>query len=91
MLCDPTVRVEVEKVATPATSVPLPTCIVPSKNVTLPVGVRLLLPVIVAVNVTLWPAVAGFRLLVRVVAVVAALITSVNVLEVDAELLASPP
>ena len=91
MLCDPLASVEVVKAALPEESVPVPIWVVPSKKFTLPVGVRLLLPITVAEKVTLLPAVAGLRELVTLVVVVAASITSVNTLEVEAALLASPP
>jgi hypothetical protein len=51
--CVPTASVDVVKVATAALfSVPLPSVAVPSRKVTVPVGVPELLDVIVAVNVT---------------------------------------
>jgi hypothetical protein len=51
--CVPTASVDVVKVATaPPLSVPLPSVAVPSRKVTVPVGVPELLDVIVAVNVT---------------------------------------
>ena len=53
MECAPTVSVDVVKVATaPLFSVPLPSVVVPSKKVTVPVGVPEALDVIVAVKVT---------------------------------------
>ena len=48
--------------------VPVPNVVPPSIKVTVPVGV-LPVPVTVAVNVTDWPAVEGFREEVRVVVV----------------------
>ena len=51
--CVPTVSVDVGKVATPPLiSVPLPSVVVTSRKVTVPVGVLEVLDVIVAVNVT---------------------------------------
>jgi hypothetical protein len=47
----PTVRAEVVKVATPPARVAVPTTVVPSLNVTVPVGIPLPL-VMVAVNLT---------------------------------------
>ena len=54
MLCGPTARVAVEKVAVPAASVPVPSVVAPSLKVTEPVAVE---GDIVAVNVTLVPSV----------------------------------
>jgi hypothetical protein len=49
----PTVRVDVRKAATPLVlSMPVPSVVVPSRKVTVPVGVPKLLDVMVAVNVT---------------------------------------
>lgn len=56
--CDPTVRVEIENVATPAVSVPVPSVVAPSRNVTVPVGVPPV-PVTVAVKVTDCPFCEG--------------------------------
>lgn len=53
----------VAKVALPLLMVPVPSVVVPSLKVTVPVG---LLPVMVAVIVTLWPSVAGFGETARV-------------------------
>ena len=58
MECEPTASVEVENVAWPALSVPVPSVVVPSRNVTEPVGVPT--AVTVAVKVTACPAVEGF-------------------------------
>ena len=58
--CVPTLKVEVEKVATAlALSVPVPSVVDPSLNVTVPVGVPELVEVTVAVNVTDCPNVDG--------------------------------
>ena len=51
--CVPTVSVDVVKVATPLLfNVPVPSAVVPSRKVTVPVGVPEVLEVIVAVNIT---------------------------------------
>jgi len=52
--CEPTVRVEIEKVATPPLSVPVPRLVDPSMKATVPVGVPLPgeFALTVAVNVT---------------------------------------
>ena len=51
--CVPTVSVDVVKVATPLLfNVPVPSAVVPSRKVTVPVGMPEVLNVIVAVNVT---------------------------------------
>jgi hypothetical protein len=68
MVWTPTDSVLVANVATPPLKVPVPIVVLPSLNVTEPVGVPV--PVTVAVNVTEDPAVAGFALDVSVVAVV---------------------
>ena len=53
MLCDPTASFETVKAALPEAMVPLPSCVVPSKKVTVPVGAKLPLLVTAAVNVML--------------------------------------
>jgi len=55
MLCAPTDRDAVLKVATPEASAPVPNCVAPSLKVTVPVGVPPA-PLTVAVNVTVCPA-----------------------------------
>ena len=72
-MCVPRARVEELKVATPEVfNVAVASCVAPSKNVTLPVGVPLPeVGVTVAVNVTLWPEVTCVAETVRVVAVAA--------------------
>ena len=65
--CTPADKVEVEKVATPPLSVPVPSVVAPSRKVTVPVAPD---GVIVAVNVTLCPTGAGFVLDARPVVVV---------------------
>jgi hypothetical protein len=62
----PTLSADVLKVATPlALSVPVPSGVAPSRNVTGPVGV----PVPDAVTVTAWPKVDGLTLEASVVVV----------------------
>jgi hypothetical protein len=56
---DPTVRLEVDRVATPPLRVPLPNEVAPSMNVTVPVPPD---GETVAVKVTAWPEAEGFRL-----------------------------
>ena len=70
ILCDPVVNVAVVKVAVVPFNVPDPILVAPSKNVTVPVGVPDAV-VTVAVKVTLWPNVEGFKDEVIVVVVVA--------------------
>jgi hypothetical protein len=74
--CVPTESVDVVKVATwaPPTvlKVPVPSAVVPSLKVTVPVGGIAPVVVTVAVKVTVTPACAGLRLEVRVVIVVTA-------------------
>jgi hypothetical protein len=73
----PCVSVVVETAALPLLIVTgVPICVAPSKNVIVPVSVPAVADVAVAVNVTLWPTVAGFKddtTVVEVAAVVAAL------------------
>ncbi len=61
ILCDPVVNADVVKVAVVPFNVPDPILVVPSKNVTVPVGVPEAVDT-VAVKVTLCPAVDGFWL-----------------------------
>ena len=64
--CDPGDRLEVETLALPPLSVAVPSDVVPSKTCTVPVaddGDTL------AVNITFWPDVDGFRLEETVVVV----------------------
>ena len=55
IVCDATVKVEVEKDALPPLTVPLPRVVDPSLNVTVPVGVPEPEGVMVAVNFTACP------------------------------------
>jgi hypothetical protein len=60
MECDPALKLEVVKVAWPATSAPLPMLVPPSRKVTVPPGLPTL-ELTVAVNVTESPAFDGFN------------------------------
>ena len=64
MVCAPNARLEVLNVAcapeAAALSVAVPRVVLPSRNVTVPVGVPSLAPVTAAVNVTDWPGAARF-------------------------------
>ena len=63
MVCVPTVRLEVAKAALPAESRATdPSDDEPSVNAMEPVGTDPPVEVTVAVNVTLWPSIEGFRL-----------------------------
>ena len=62
----PAARLAVDSVARPLLRVPLPSEVAPSKNVTVPVTVE---AETVAVKVTVWPEVEGFRLEARLVVV----------------------
>jgi len=80
ILCDPVASDDVLNVAVLPLNVPDPMFVVPSKNVTVPVGVPEAV-VTVAVKVTLWPAVDGLFddvIVVVVVAGGAAFTTCVN-------------
>jgi hypothetical protein len=90
--CDPTARDDVLKVAEPALSVPVPIDVVPSLNVTVPVGVPLPGAVVltVAVNVTDWPNTDGFVDDATVVLVAAAFTVCVRLEELLAEKFESP-
>ena len=83
---------EVANVVWPrASSVPVPNVVVPSLNVTVPVGVPILWSATVAVNVTDWPNTEGFVEEVNVVVVLSLLTVCVSVGEVLPLTLASPP
>jgi hypothetical protein len=58
--CDPTASVDVVNVALPPLSVPVPSTLVPSLKVTIPVGVPEVAGLTVAVKVTAWPNTDGF-------------------------------
>jgi hypothetical protein len=92
--CEPADRpVDAEKVACAvASSVAVPSVDVPSRNVTLPVGVPGEVLVTAAVNVMAWPVVAGLAEDVTVVVVLAEgwFTVCVNAGEVLAVKLASP-
>jgi hypothetical protein len=89
--CIPTARVEVVKVATPDPfSVPVPRVVVPSINVTLPVGVSLLGET-VAVKVTLLPTVILLAVVISAVVVLSVVTVTETAGEVLPEFLLSPP
>jgi hypothetical protein len=85
---DPTARVDVLYVATPPPSVPVPSVVLPSLNVTVPVAAG---GVTVAVKVTDAPKPEGFAEDATVVVVLALLTGWVSVAEVLVLSLASPP
>jgi hypothetical protein len=81
--CVPTVSVDVVKVATALLfKAPVPSAVVPSRNVTVPLGVPGLLDVIVAVNVTAVPLDTEVAELTNTAVVVASVIVSVIAAEV---------
>jgi hypothetical protein len=89
MECVPTVSVDVAKVATAlAFSVPVPSIVVPSRKVAVPVGVPEVLDVIVEVNVTGEPLDAEGAELTKAV-VVATVTAGVTVSVTAAEVLAA--
>jgi hypothetical protein len=83
----------VVNVAVPPDSVPVPRVVVPSRNVTVPVGVPAPgeTAATVAVNVTLWPNTDGFREDARLVVVFALLTVWVRTELVLVLKLPSPP
>jgi hypothetical protein len=90
--CVPAVSVEVVNVATAALfSIPVPSVIVPSRKVTVPVGVPELLDAMVAVNVTGAPLDAEAAELTNPAAVAASVMVSATAAEVLAVKLGSPP
>ena len=90
-LCEPAASASVEYVATPeAFSVPVPKAVVPSLNVTVPVGERRN-SVTVAVKVTLAPTTTEEADVVKTVALEAAATVTVTTVEVEARLRESPP
>ena len=92
-LCVPTENELTTKVALPVVSIAaVPSAMVPSVNVTTPVGSAEVVPVAatVAVRVTLWPKTLGFGLAARVVALGALLTTCETPLDVEVKKLLSP-
>ena len=89
MECDPTASEGVVKVATaPADNVPAPREVAPSKKLTVPMGLGVLLvvPATVALKVNDWPVMEGFNEEVSVVVVgtfAGALTTSLNADDVE--------
>src|ERR1700693_874840 len=89
--CDPTARVDVVNAALPLLSVPVPSTVVPSLNVTDPVGVPVVNDFTVAVKVTGFPCLEGFSEEVTVLDVAAFVTVSVSTAEVLPVKFASPP
>ena len=93
--CVPTVSVDVVKVATPLLfNVPIPSAVVPSRKLTVPVGVPEVLEVIVAVKVTGDPLDAEAAELINAVVVATAafgVMVSVTAADMLAAKLESPP
>jgi hypothetical protein len=91
--CVPSASVETANVAFPLVSVPVPRVVLPSLNVTVPVGVPVpgAVAVKVAVNVTLSPLVDGFNEDATFVEVAALSTTSETTAEVLPMYLESPP
>jgi hypothetical protein len=89
--CVPTVSVDVVKLATPLPfNVPAPSAVVPSRKVSVPLGVPALLDVIVAVNVTGAPLVAEAPELTTTAVVAAGVMVCVTAGELLAVKLESP-
>ena len=90
---EPAVSDEVAKVATPEVlRVPVPSVVVPSLKVTMPVGVPVPpLAVTVAVNVTDWPKAAGFCEDVSVTLLPLWLTAWLSAVEVEPAKFGSPP
>lgn len=87
----PTASVDVVKVVTALLfSVPVPSVVVPSRKVTVPVGVPELLDVIVAVNVTGTPLDTEAAELTNAAAVAASVMDSVTAAEVQLAKVALP-
>src|ERR1700676_4285798 len=89
--CDPTASVDVVNAALPLLSVPVPSTVVPSLNVTDPVGVPVVNDFTVAVKVTGFPCLEGFSEEVTVLDVAAFVTVSVSTAEVLPVKFASPP
>jgi len=85
--CAPTANVETASDADPLPIVTVPSDVVPSRNCTVPVPEA---GDTVAVNVTDWPAVEGFKDDVNVVVLAALFTVCVRTVEVLAVVLASP-
>jgi len=92
MLCVPVVSAEVVYVATPPLNVPVPRVVTPSLKVTVPVAVPApgATAATVAVKVTDWPNVLGFRLETTLVVLLALLTTCETALEVEVLKFVSP-
>ena len=87
MECVPVASAVLVKLATPDESVPVPSVVAPSLNVTVPVGAS---PVIVAVNVTAPLNTEGLALEVSTAVLVTGFTVWLSVAEVLVALLASP-
>ena len=86
-MCAPTVRLEIESVPTPALRVAVPITVVPSKNVTLPVGDT---PLTVAVSMVAPPMMLGLTLDVSATELGAGKTCCATAEEVLCELFVSP-
>ncbi len=89
MLCEPTLRVDVLKFAWPFPRFPVPSTVLPSLKVTVPVGLAVD-DVTVAVNLTVRPDFAGLSDDASVVAEVASFTTCVSVVDMLAACSVSP-
>jgi hypothetical protein len=89
----PASRLDVEKVAVPPFSVPVPSVVDPSLKVTLPVGAPApgVLTLTFAVNVTLWPYTDGLIEADKFVVVAAGFTVWLKAPEPLAESFVSPP
>ena len=89
----PTARLEVENATVPPMSVPVPSVAVPSRKVTVPVGVPApgVFTLTVAVNVTLWPKAEGLVSEATLVVVASGLTVWLRAPEPLAASLVSPP
>ena len=91
MLCVPAARLDVVKAATPPLSDGVPRTVVPSVNVTMPVGFVPDCGVTVAVKITGCPVLEGLRLEITAVLVPDLLTTCVNGDDVLIRKFVSPP
>ena len=88
--CEPGARLDVLSCAEPLLRVTVPKAVEPSRNVTVPVAELPAPTCTVAVNLTLCPAGAGFKLEVSPVVVAAWLTVSFNAVEALPATFASP-
>ena len=89
--CDPTASVDVLNVALPLLRIPVPMVVVPSLNVTDPVGVPVVDEFTVAVKITEFPRFEGFSEEVTLLDVAALFTVCVSIAEVLPLKFASPP